>query len=107
MNATWFSKNWMIIAGILAAIVTATTAFVGQPTFEPIPYLIAIGVAVSGYLGQTLKGQWLTLAGIIGVALITTGQMLAGQVIDWYQFIATVLGLVVTTAGSGGQKITP
>jgi hypothetical protein len=101
---TWIKKNWIFICGLLGAVAITLQQFAGQ-SVELIPVLLAVGVAAAGWFGKNLQGQWITLAGIVGAALVTLGQVYAGVPIDWPQFIAMILTIITTTSTSGGTKL--
>lgn len=102
----WFIKNKVLLLGLLSAIAVALQQFAGSGPVELIPCLIAVGLAVTGFLGNNLRGAWVTLVGILGVALITLGQVYYGVAINWTEVIGMAIAVVLTTNSPGPKKAT-
>lgn len=91
-----------LIAGIAGAIALVLQQFLSQPEVDIKVILLAVLMAILGYLGTTLKGKGLTLSGIIGVVSYAAYTVYNSGSFSWGQFALTaiiaVLALIAPSA---------
>lgn len=91
-----------LIAGIAGAVALVLQQFLGQPTVDIKVILLAVLMAILGYLGTTLKGKGLTVGGIIGVVSYAAYTVYNSGQFSWGQFALTaiiaILALIAPSA---------
>jgi len=83
----FFNKNKVLIVGLLSAVaLTLNELFVkGETSTKALVF--AAFLAAIGFLANNLRGQWATIAGILGTALSTYVTMEQQGSISWPQLI--------------------
>lgn len=102
----WFTKNKVLIVGLLSAIVLPIYDLITKGETSAKTIVIAVGVALTGFLAKNLRGQWATIAGIIGTVLATyITQSQTGQPISWAQLILQGVVLFLAAVSSPAKSI--
>lgn len=109
-DSNWFSKNKVLIIGLLSAIALPIYDLVSKGETSTKVIIMAAAVALTSYLSRNLRGQWQTIAAIVATVLATyIAQDKAGTVSIWQlimQFIVLFLGASSSPAKSIGYEHT-
>lgn len=79
----FLDRNKVLLTAIVSALVITLQEFMGQPAISWKAIGIACILAVAGVVGNYLRGQYISMAGIIGIATMTLNDLLTGNVVDW------------------------
>lgn len=107
----WFTKNKVLIIGLASAIALPVYELISKGDTSSKIIITAVAVALTSYLARNLRGQWQTIASIVGTVLATyivqdqTGNVSVAQLI--MQFIILFLGASSAPAKSIGYEHTP
>lgn len=96
----FISKNKVILLGALGAIGVALTSFVGQPELQIKPLVFAVVAALLAYLANNLRGQWVSIAGILGMSLTTFITMEQTGTVSWQQLILQAVVAFIAVVAS-------
>lgn len=107
----WFTKNKVLIIGLLSAIALPIYDLISKGETSTKVIVMAGAVALTSYLSRNLRGQWQSIATIVGTVLATyIAQEQAGAV-SWAQLIMQAivlyLGASASPAKSVGYEKTP
>lgn len=95
----FFTKNKVLIVGLLSAVILPVYELISKGETSTKVIIMSASVALTAYLARNLRGQWATIAGIIGTVLATyIAQDQSGQPISWAQLI--LQGVVLFLAAS-------
>lgn len=106
----WFTKNKVLIIGLLSAIALPVYDLVSKGETSTKVIVMAGAIALTAYLSRNLRGQWQTIAATVGTVLATyiaqsqTGNVSWTQLI--MQFIVLFLGASAAPAKSIGYEKT-
>ena len=93
----FIKKNWVFISGLISAIILVLQQVLMQPTIEVIPMLVALGIAILGYVANQWRGQGVTILGIIGILAYTFVQTYTTtNSLDWKQFIIMAIAAILS-----------
>lgn len=92
----FFEKNKVLILGGLSSIGVALSAFLGQPEIDLKVLGFAVITAVLSYLANTLRGQWVSIIGILGTLLTTYMTQAQTGTITWNQLILQAIVAFIT-----------
>lgn len=81
----FLDKYKVLLTAIAAALSVTLQQFIGADKVDWKALGIAAILSVSGIIGNYLRGQYASMAGIIGVAGMTLNQLLSGGKITWDQ----------------------
>lgn len=104
----------VFLTGIISALVVVIANYIESVYINHLPmdnnaFVIALAIAIVGYLGNFLTGIGNTQAGIIGAALLALIPLISTGHIDWKMVLATLalklLGLVSDGVASENKKI--
>lgn len=92
----WFNKNKVLIIGLLSAILLAANELFVRPEPPSVKALLIAGLAAAAsFLANNLRGQWASIAGIVGTCVATYITMETTGSISWPQLILQlILGLL-------------
>lgn len=107
----WFTKNKVLIIGLASAIALSLYELVSKGETSTKVFIVSAAVAITSFLSRNLRGQWQTIAAIIGTVLATyIAQDQTGNV-SWAQLflqgIILFLGASSSPAKSIGYEKTP
>lgn len=110
MNLSFFEKYKVIILGCLSAIALGVyEATKGDQSSTKVLVFAALLAAMS-FLANNLRGQWASIAGLVGNAITTYITMETNGTISWQQlllqFIVGFLAVVAPAAKSRGYEHT-
>lgn len=92
-------KNKVLIVGLLSAIALPVYELIQKGETSAKVIAMSAAVALTAYLSRNLRGQWGTIAGIIGTMLATyITQDQTGQPISWAQIV--LQGVILFLAAS-------
>ena len=103
----WFNNYKVLILGFISAI--AMPLYELQTTGQTSPkiLLLAASTAAITWISRNLRGQWFTIAGLVGSSLITA---LTDGVINWravvLQILIQIIGVALPPAKSVGYERT-
>lgn len=104
----FLDKYKVLLTAIAAALTLVLQQFIVQPTIDYKALGIAAIIAVTGTVGNYLRGQYVSMAGIIGIAIMTIEQVLSGAVINLHQILLSlgiaILALVAPPAKALDEK---
>lgn len=104
--AEWFTKNKVLIIGLASAVVLPIYDLVSKGETSAKIIIVAASVALTAYLARNLRGQWATIAGILGTVLATyIVQDQSGQPISWAQLILQGVMLFLSASSSPAKSI--
>lgn len=108
----WFTKNKVLVIGLLSAIALPIYELISKGETSTKVIVMAAAVALTSYLARNLRGQWATIAAIVGTVLATyITQDQSGLPISWaqliLQFVVLFLGAVSAPAKSIAYEKTP
>jgi hypothetical protein len=97
---TWFNANKVFIIGLLGSIAVAMQAFVGQTTTDWKVVGFAVFTAILSYFANNLRGQWVTILGVIGTLASTVFTSIStGVPLHWNQIILqAILAILAVVA---------
>lgn len=102
---SFFQRNKVLLLGLLGSIGLALSSFVGQAALEPKPLVYAVLTAALSFLANNLRGQWVSIAGILGTSLSTYITMEQTGNISWQQLLLqAVVALIAIVSPSGKSK---
>jgi hypothetical protein len=112
MKNTFWDKYKVLIIGLLSAIATALTPFLqAADQSEGVKWVTlayAVGIAVMSFVGNKLRGQGTTIAGLLGTAMLTAGSLLVqGGNAKWDYMLLQIIGqsliAFLAVASDGGK----
>lgn len=112
MQDSFFNKYKVLILGLLTAVLLALQEVFkeGNETSTKVIVFAAFLAALS-FLAQNLRGQWATIAGIIGTAVSTYVTMEQQGHVSWpqiiLQMVLALLAVFTPPAKSRGYEHTP
>lgn len=92
----FFDKYKVLFTGIAAALAITLQEFIGQDDVSLKVIGIACILAIAGVIGNYLRGQYVSMAGIIGVALMTLQEVLKGGTVDWKEVLISAAVALLT-----------
>ena len=96
---TFFEKNKVFLLGLLASIGVALNSFIGKPEIEWKPLAFAIFTAILSYMANNLRGQWVTIAGVVATLFSTYMTMEQTGTVSWQQLaMQAVVALIAVVA---------
>lgn len=81
----FLDKYKVLLTGLAAAILVALQQFVGEAEVSWKALAIAVLLAAVGFIGNYLRGQYISMAGLIGVAVMTITEIAQGGKVNWPQ----------------------
>lgn len=78
-------KYKVLIAAIAGSLTLVFQQFIGQPEVSWKVIIIACIVAIAGVIGNHLRGQFPSAAGLIGIVSMTLIEVLNGGTVSWQQ----------------------
>lgn len=87
----WFNKNKVLIVGLLTAVLLAAQELLKTGESSTKVIVFASFLAALTFLAQNLRGQWATIAGILGTAISTYVTMEQTGSVSWSQIILQAL----------------
>lgn len=102
----WFTKNKVLIIGLLSAVILPIYDLISKGETSTKVIIMAAAVALTAYLARNLRGQWQTIAGIVGTVLATyIAQQTSGQSVSWLQLIMQAVVLFLAASSSPAKSI--
>lgn len=107
----WINENKVFLAGLLTAVALTLTEILkaGETSIKLIVF--AGFIAAASYLARNLRGQWATIAGLVGNGLAAYLTMLESGSVSWaqliLQFIIGMLAIIAAPAKSIGYEKSP
>ncbi len=98
MKQTFFNENKVLIFGLLSAVALTLNEMFGAGEASPKVLVFAGLVAAASFLAKNLRGQWATIAGLVGTAITTYLTMEQQGSISWAQLVLqVVIGFLAIT----------
>ncbi len=110
MKQTFFNKNKVLIFGLLSAVALTLNETFRAGVASPKILVFAALIAAASFLAKNLRGQWATITGLVGNALVVyltqyeQGNVSIEQLI--LQFIIGFLAIIMPPAKSIGYERT-
>jgi hypothetical protein len=97
---TWFNKNKVLFIGLLGSVAVALQAFVGQEATDWKVVGFAVFTAILSYFANNLRGQWVTILGVMGTLASTVFTSIStGVPLHWNQvFIQAVVAVIAVVS---------
>jgi hypothetical protein len=89
-QTSWFDRNKVLLFGLLSTILLPLATFLKTGGVPAQVIVMTIAAAVLTFLARNLRGQWVSIMGIIGASLATY----AAPTVDWWALILEVLAAV-------------
>jgi hypothetical protein len=106
----WFNKYKVIIFGLLAAIALPINDLITQGGVSTKAIVFAGVTAALTFAARNLRGQWATIAGLLGTTATYYLTMDTSGNVDWSKiimfFIVQILAIVAPPAKSVGYERT-
>lgn len=110
MKQSFFQANKVLIFGLLSAIALGLNEAFSTGGASTKVLVFAAFLAALSFLANNLRGQWATIAGVIGTALTTYITMDQAGTISWPQIILqavlALLAVFTPPAKSKGYEYT-
>lgn len=110
MKSTFFNDNKVMIVGLLSAVALALNEIFVKGDYNTKALVFSAFIAALSFLANNLRGQWSTIAGILGTSLSTYLTMDQTGTISWPQLILqaviAILAVVAPPAKSRGYEHT-
>lgn len=100
---TFLQKNYVLVAGIIAALVLTLQQFLGKGAIDAKALGLSALVAVIGVIANQWKGKGVTITGIIGNVAYSFVSIYNTGTFSWTEFGITA-GLTILLALSEGLK---
>lgn len=84
------SKYKVLLTAIVASLTLTLQQFVGVPEVSWKAIGLAALLGVVGVVGNFLRGQYVSMAGIIGIASMAISEVAQGHVINWQQLMISL-----------------
>ncbi len=111
MKQTFFNENKVLIFGLLSAVALTLNETFGAGEVNLKVLVFAALIAGASFLAKNLRGQWATIAGLVGTAITTYLTMEQQGNISWAQLVLQVvigfLAITMPPAKSVGYERTP
>lgn len=108
MKSSFFNDNKVLIIGLLSAVALAMNELFVKGQSSTKALVFAAFIAALSFLANNLRGQWATIAGILGTSLATYVTMDQTGTISWPQLIMqaviALLAVVAPPAKSRGYE---
>lgn len=103
---TFLNNNKVLLLGILGAIGIVLQQYVGVTTPDYKVICFGVAIAIISYLANNLRGQWVTILGILGSALSTIATAIqSGNKISWFQLIITIMLAIIAAVAPSGKSV--
>lgn len=98
---TVFDNNKVVIFGLISAVCIALVPYLETDKIEPLVLAYAAVIAVGSYVANNLRGQWVTIAGVVITSAANVLDILhRGGDIDIYRLLLTLaVNIGLTAAG--------
>jgi hypothetical protein len=110
MKSTFWNDNKVLIIGLLSAVALALNEIFKTGGASTKALVFAAFVAALSFLANNLRGQWASIAGILGTTLATYITMDQTGSVSWQQLIlqavVALLAVVSPPAKSRGYEHT-
>lgn len=110
MNSSFWNNNKVLIIGLLSAVALALNEIFVKGDYNTKALVFSAFIAALSFLANNLRGQWATIAGILGTTLATYVTMDQTGSISWPQLIMqaviALLAVVAPPAKSRGYEHT-
>jgi uncharacterized membrane protein len=110
MKSSFFNDNKVLIIGLFSAVALALNEVFSKGDYNSKALVFAAFIAALSFLANNLRGQWATIAGILGTTLSTYITMDQTGNISWPQLIMqaviALLAVVAPPAKSRGYEHT-
>lgn len=102
----FFDKYKVLIIGLLSAIALPIYDLIQKGETSTKVIVMAAAVALTSYLARNLRGQWASIAGIVGTVLATyITQESTGNPISWAQLIMQFVVLFLAALSAPAKSI--
>ncbi len=101
----FLTKNKVLLTGIASALLLVLQQYTGVTPVDFRALGVACLLAVAGVIGNYLKGQYLSMAGIIGIAFMALKELLTSGHVNWDQFIISLAVAALTLAVPAPQLL--
>jgi hypothetical protein len=100
---TFFNANKVFILGLLGAIGVTLDQYVNQTTPDYKVIGFAVVSAILSYFAKNLRGQWASIAGLLGMEFTTYMTAVeSGNKVSWFQlvgsFVVSIIAVVAPPA---------
>lgn len=110
MNSNFWNNNKVLIIGLLSAVALALNEIFVKGDYNTKALVFAAFIAALSFLANNLRGQWATIAGILGTTIATYVTMDQTGNVSWPQLIMqaviALLAVVAPPAKSRGYEHT-
>jgi hypothetical protein len=98
MNQSFFNQYKVVILGCLSAIALALYDLTKTGETSTKVLVFAGALALTSFLANNLRGQWASIAGIVGTAITTYVTMDQQGAISWSQLILQLVVAMLAVA---------
>lgn len=107
----FLNKYKVLIVGLLMAIALPVQELITTGAASTQVLVFAAFTAALSYVARNFRGQWATIAGLLGTTLATYLTMQTAGAISWsqlvIQFVISILAALTPPAKSRGYENTP
>lgn len=101
----FLNKNKVLILGLLSAIALAVYELMKSGESSSKVLAFAAALAATSWMANNLRGQWATIAGVVGTAISTYLTMEQQGTISWAQLILQiVIALLAVVSGPAKSR---
>lgn len=83
-------KYKVLVTAIAASLTLTLQQFIGQPEVSWKAIAVAALLGIAGVVGNYLRGQYVSMAGIIGIATMAVTEVAQGHIINWNQVAISI-----------------
>jgi hypothetical protein len=103
--ALW-TANKVFILGLVGAVGMVLEQYMNEanPDYKVIGFAAAI--AAISYLAKSLRGQWVSVLGVLGTSLSTVATAVeSGNKVSWFQIIVSTILAIVSAVSPAGKSL--
>lgn len=102
----WFTKNKVLIIGLLSAIVMPIYDLIKQGHTSTNTVILTAAIAITAYFARNLRGQWQTIFGILATVVANYAvQAGTGQPIKWWELILGGIALFLSASAPPAKSV--
>lgn len=106
MVQNFFTKNKVLLFGLLGAAAVAIKGFIGQPEIQWKAVIFAVVMAILSYIANEWRGQGVTILGILGTLAYTYVQLNQTGTFTWNQFILMSIAAILAAVAPPPKPLT-
>lgn len=103
---TFLHANKVFLLGLLGAIGTVLEQYMGEATVNYRVIAFAVVIAGLSYAANNLRGQYISILGVLGTSLATVATGLSnGNTVQWPQLILSTLVAVIAVVAPAAKPL--